>query len=100
MACVVEITTWLRGNSKDDSSASVLHKKKHRIDCNPDSQPSVIRSVKLAANISGLSTRNKVEGDTVYLITQKSKATFVSYRIVEGEESSREKGFFAHEWRG
>lgn len=100
MACVVELTVWLRGSSKDDGSASVLSKKNVRLECDPDSQPSVIRSVKLSANISGVHTRTKVEDGVVYLITQKSKPTFVSYRIVDDVPTARERGFFAHEWRG
>lgn len=100
MACVVEMTTWLRGNSKDDSAASVLTKKKIRLECNPDNQTSVVRSVKLASNICGVNTRTKVDGDVVYLLTQKSKPTFISYRIVMGEDAVRDEGFFAHEWRG
>lgn len=100
MACVVEMTTWLRGNSKDDASAKVLSKKKVRLECDPDNQTSVVRSVKLASNICGVNTRTKVDGDVVYLMTLKSKPTFVSYRIVMGEEAVRDEGFFAHEWRG
>ena len=99
MACVVEITTWLRGNSKDDKSASVLQKKKIRVEGNPDNQGNVTRQVKLAANICGLNTRNKVEDGVYYLYTAKSKATFVSYRLLEGDEAVRDEGFYAHEWR-
>jgi len=99
MACVVEITTWLRGNSKDDKSATVLQKKKVRIEGNPDHQPTITRFVKLAANICGVNTKNKFEDGVYYLLTAKSKATYVSYRFVEGDEAVRDEGFYAHEWR-
>jgi hypothetical protein len=99
MACVVEITTWLRGNSKDDKTASVLQKKKVRLEGKPENQSSVTRSVKLAANICGVHTRNKFKDGVYYLLTAKSKATFVSYRFLEGDEAVRDVGFFAHEWR-
>lgn len=99
MACIVEITTWLRGSSKDDASATLLHKRKLRLECSPDSQVRVVRNVKLASSICSITTKTKVDGDVVYLITPKSKPIFISYRILMGEESVHDKGFFAQNWR-
>lgn len=100
MACVVEIITYLRGSSKDDGAARELYKKKVRLECDPDSQSSICRSVKLAANISSVHTRTKEVDGVFHLITPKSKPTFVTYRLVEGEESVGESNrFWAHEWR-
>jgi hypothetical protein len=100
MACVVEITTWLRGNSKDDKAATVLHKKKHRLECLGDRMPEVTRQVKIAANISGMHTKNKEVDGVHYLYTQKSKPIFVSFRMLEGEEAVITGVCFSHEWRG
>jgi hypothetical protein len=100
MACVVEIITYLRGSSKDDAAAREMYKKKVRLECDPDSQTQVVRSVKLAANICGVHTRTKEVDGVFYLITPKSKPTFVTYRIVVGQESVDDSNkFWAHEWR-
>ena len=59
----------------------------------------VIRQVKIAANISGMSTKNKEVDGVHYLYTLKSKPTFVSFRMLEGEEAVM-TNTFSHEWRG
>jgi hypothetical protein len=100
MACVVEIITYIRDSSKDDASAREGYKRKVRLECDPDSQAQVVRSVKLAANISGVHTRTKEIDGVFHLITAKSKPTFITYRLLVGDESVEESNkFWAHAWR-
>jgi hypothetical protein len=96
----VEIITYIRASSKDDANARESYRRKVRLECDPDSQAQVVRSVKLAANISGVHTRTKEIDGVFHLITAKSKPTFITYRILVGDESVEDSNkFWAHAWR-
>ena len=100
MALVVEIITYMRGSSKDDAAAHELYKRKVRLECDANNKSQVVRYVKLAANISSVSTKTKEVDGVFHIITPKSKPTFITFRVLEGDESvGRSNTFNAHEWR-